>query len=274
MKRNILLVLLGAALVVLPVVMAGAGDEVMFAYSFEEGQTQAYKVKFSREIDAGFFTASMFADLSVTDKCIGVEDGKFKMEMVFDAVDASLSFGGNIQDAKISEALTGQAVFYTVDVNGEVEDIAAATFIENFEQLNEQLIKPVIESGYAYLPAAAISLGGTWNPDDEVEKTNEGLEIATTGEFLFKEMKEEMGRNCAYVEGSMENLISGSTQSPQGAATATGKGEGKFKLFFDPKTSTIVKLKGSMDFNMELQPDAGGDSIETIVGFTMEREIK
>jgi len=274
MKRNTLLVLLGAALLVLPTVMAGAGDEVMFAYSFEEGYKQAYKVKFSREIDAGFFTASMFADLSVTEKCVGVEEGKFNMEMVFDAVDASLSFGGNIQDAKISEALTGQSVFYTVDANGEVEDIKAATFIENFAQLSEQLITPVVESGYAYLPASAIALGGTWKPDEETETTDEGLEIATTGEFTFKEMKEEMGRHCAYVEGSMENLISGSTQSPQGSATADGKGEGKFKVFFDPKTGTIVKLKGSMDFNMELQPDAGGDAIQTLVGFTMEREIK
>ena len=274
MKKIILLALLGASLVLLPAVMAGAGDEVMFAYSFEEGQEQAYKVKYSREIDAGFFTASMFADLSVTEKCIGVEEGKFKMEMVFDAVDASLSFGGNIQDATISEALTGQSVFYTVDANGEVEDIRAATFIENFAQLSEQLIKPVIESGYAYLPARAILPGGTWSPDDKVETTDEGLEITVTGEFLFKEMKEEMGRNCAYVEGSTENLISGSAQTPQGAATAEGKGKGKFKFFFDPKTSIIVKLKGSMDFEMDLQPDAGGDPLETLVGFTMERELK
>jgi len=157
MKRNILLALLGAALIALPAAFAGAGDEVMFAYTFEEGYKQAYKVKFTREIDAGFFTASMFADLSVTEKCIGVEEGKFKMEMVFDEVDASLSFGGNIQDAKISEALTGQAVFYTVDANGEVEDISAATFIENFAQLSEQLVEPVIESGYAYLPAAEVA---------------------------------------------------------------------------------------------------------------------
>jgi len=274
MKRNILLALIGAAILALPAAYAGAGDEVMFAYSFEEGYKQAYKVKFTREIDAGFFTASMFADLSVTEKCIGVEDGKFKMEIVFDEVEASLSFGGNIQDAKISEALTGQAVFYTVDANGEVDDISAATFIENFAQLSEQLVEPVIESGYAYLPVAEVALGGTWNPDEETETTDEGLEIATTGEFTFKEMKEQSGRSCAYVEGKMENIISGSAQSPQGPATAEGKGEGKFKLFFDPSTRTIVKLKGSMDFNMDLRPDGGGDAISTVVGFTMEREVK
>lgn len=274
MKRLIAMTFLGVLLAALPSLDTVAGDDVTFAYAFEQGYEQAYKIKFNQETDMGFFAISMFADISVTEKCVAVEEGIFQMEIVFDEVDASVTMGGRMQDTGISEALTGQSVMFKLDANGEVDDIRAAGLIENFAQLRQQLIKPIIESGFPYLPGGGVSPGGKWSREKETDTTDQGLEITRWGDFEFKEMKEEKGRECALVKGAQNSSISGTMRVPQGAAEADGGGEGEFEFLFDPEAGIIVKLKGSMDINMDLVPEGGGDTIETVVGFTIEREIK
>lgn len=249
-----------------------AGDEVMFAYTFADGYEQAYKVKFSQEVDAGFMTMSIFADLEVTEKFIAAEEESFQMEMVFDKVDASLMMFDQMQDAPISENLTGKSVFFTVDRHGSVTDIKAADYIEGWDRIS-QIVEPVIEGGFAYLPNREVAMGGSWEPEAE-EDTGNDMTITHTGEIVFMKTAKEKGRECSYVEGKTQSVIGGTIDSGMGAANADGKGESEFEFYFDAANSIVVKMKQKTDVKMELTPEAGGDSFETVVNYSLEREIK
>jgi hypothetical protein len=248
-----------------------AGTGVHFAYDIKEGQTESFKVKFNQETDLGFFLMSSFVDMEVTETCVNVDEDGYLMEMTFDKVEASRMFQDKMSQDPIAAALIGQKIAYRVNRHGDVTDLKAAGYIEGWGQV-ERIIKPMVESGYSYLPDAEIDEGGEWGKDGETEKTGEDLEVTTVSNFKFKEMKEQKGRNCAKIVGRLENTIAGTTFTPQGNMSADGKGKGKFEMYFDPATSVIVKLKASMDIKMDLTPERG-DAVETTISYTLEREL-
>jgi len=80
-KRSRIIVSVALAAVLALVGGVVAGDEVYFGYKFDENFSQAYKVKFNQELDAGPFVMSFFADMKVTEKCIGAgaDEGTYLM---------------------------------------------------------------------------------------------------------------------------------------------------------------------------------------------------
>jgi hypothetical protein len=249
-----------------------AQDKVHFGYVVEEGFTESYKIKFNQDTDLGFFVMRVFVDMEVTEKCIGVDDTGFLMQVTFDKVESSQMYQEKMSETPLAANLTGNSVTYHVDRHGEVTDIKAVGYIEGWASA-EKIVEPVIESGYSYMPDEEVPKGGEWGKDAETEKTDQGMEVITTSVYTFKEMKEEKGRDCAKVEGKVENTITGQANTPQGPMTADGTGEGKFEMYFDPKTSRVVKVKTSMDIRMDLVPDSGGDPVETTITYSLEREI-
>ncbi len=271
MRRSVIIAV-AAILMVVAVSVAGADEPVLFAYVMEEGQAESFKVKFSQETDLGFFMLSFFVDMEVTERCIKADSVGYTMEMTFDKVEASRLFQEKMTQDPMSNNLTGARVTYRVDRHGEVTDIKATGYIEGWSQA-ERVIKPIIESGYAYLPDREVAAGGEWGKDAEIDTTDAGLEITTTSKFKFKETKKEKGRQCAKVEGRVQNIIGGETDTPQGLMAANGEGKGKFEIFFDVATHTVIKLKASMDIKMDLVPQSRGDTIETTISYSLQREI-
>ena len=105
-KSRVNSLILGVAVAVLSLVTAdtAADDGVHFVYEFSDGHTQQYKVNFKQEMFWGTFSQSAIIDMEVTEKCVGAtEDGGFKMEIVFDKVEASVMMFDRMQETGIGD---------------------------------------------------------------------------------------------------------------------------------------------------------------------------
>jgi hypothetical protein len=250
---------------------APADDAVMLKYNFKEGYSQDYKVKFTQEVFFGTFSRSVFADLEVTERCVGVsEDGKFMMEIVFNKVEASMMMFDKMQESQMGKQLTGQKVAFVVDKHGEVDEIKPVGYIESWQQM-ESDINAVVNGFYAYLPDKEVTKGESWENTDE--QNDDGMHITSQSEYTFKEMKEEKGRNCAQIKSETKTGIGGVNTTPMGEFQAEGEGEGESELYFDPSAGIIVKMKGKMDIKMDMTPVDGGDTVETTVSYQIEKEL-
>lgn len=271
-STRVLLTLLvaAAAILLLPGGTAADGSAV-FVYDFEEGHNQDYKVKFTQESFFGSFSSSVFADMEVTEKCVGVtEDGKFEMEVTFNKVEASMMWMEKMQESKMGEELTGQAIGFVVDKHGEVENIKALGYIEKWRQY-EDSIKQLVNGFYPYLPDKEISEGESWEDSDERDEN--GMHVTSNAKYTFKEMKEQMGRNCAKVEAEVQTGIGGVSSTQMGEYEAEGEGEGESEFYFDPADAIVVKIKEKIEIKMDMTPASGGDVVETTISFQVEREL-
>lgn len=261
-----------AVFVLLSMTGVAAGEDVHFGYRFTEGQTGNYKVKFSQELDFGGFAMSNFVDLEVTVKCVGASDSLYSMEMLFSKVEASRMMMENMQNDPNAEKLVGKSVAFTVDPHGDVNDVSPIGYVEGWDMMKAG-IEPIVENWYVFLPDKGLAEGQEWSESKEKEVQDNGMEVTTSAVYKFKEIKKEKGLDCARVEATVENILGGTNDTPQGTFAVDGIGEGKFELLFDSATATIVRLKGKVDMKMDLKPTAGGDAVETTVTFNIEREL-
>lgn len=253
-------------------VPAIAGESVRFSYLFRQGSEQAYKISFNQDIDAGAFTMNRFADFQVVEKCVAVSDSNSTMEMTFVKVESSRRFGETLQDDKMGTDLTGKKVRYTVNADGGVDNVTSVGYIEGWSKMT-QILTPVIESGYVFLPDTNIAVGNSWDRKNFTQKVGGGLSSVTSVEFLFKEMKKEKGRECARVTGNRHSTMAGKLQLGAKSADASGKSTGKFEFYFDPATSMIVKLKSKVEATIALTDDEG-QAHESTFSYNIEREIR
>lgn len=271
--RRLMVACLTLAAVFGGAVPAGAADDVRFAYAFEPGASNAYKAKFSQELDFGGFAMSVFVDMEYTEKCTAVEEESFAMEIKFDKVDATRSMFDKLEEFEMGTHLTGQTVAFVLHPTGKVEKLRAMGYVEGWDAMR-QVVESIVEAAYPHLPNESVAEGGEWEMDEDKEVTPQGIEVVTNASYAFKEMKEEGGRGCAYVEAKVESTMGGTATMPQGSFLADGTGKGKFEFYFDPAASVIVKLKGKMDVRTDLTPEDGGDTQEMSVGYSFERELR
>lgn len=269
--RYLTVLALVATVIAAPAV-TGADGGTHFAYDFSEGYVQQYKVNFKQEMFRGSFSWSAIVDLEVTEKCVGVSDeGAFEMEIVFDKVEASMMMFDKMRDSGIGESLTGQAVSFTVDKHGETNDVKAMGYIESWNQV-EQIVTELVNQFYVHLPAEDHSKGDKWEFTDE--KDEQGMNVTENWEYEFKEVKQEMGRECAKVQAEVEFGIGGISSTPGGDFKMDGGGDGKYEFFFDGSEGLVVKLKGAIEINSDMTPvDGKGDTNELTINYEISREL-
>ena len=268
------LVILGMVIAVLIATPTGvpAGDGVHFEYKFGEGYVQQYKVNFKQEMFWGSFSRSAIIDMEITEKCTGVtEEGLFQMELVFDKVEASIMMFDRMQDSAIGENLTGQAITFTVDKNGETNDVRAVGYIESWGQM-EQMVTEIANQFYVYLPAEDHGEGEEWERTDERDEN--GMNITENWVYKFDKMEEAKGRNCAKVKAKVEFGVGGVATTPGGDFNMDGEGDGEYEFLYDPAESQIVKMKGSIEVKSDMTPVSGtGDEIESTIVYEIQKEL-
>lgn len=250
----------------------GADEGVFLGYNFAEGHSQEYKVKLNYEVDYGGFAMSQMMDMEVTEKCVGVEEEKFLMEMVFNKVEAARMQFDNMVEDPTGESLTGQSVTFSVNKFGEAEDIKPTGYIEGWGQI-KPIIESVVESWFAYLPNETVAEGGGWTKEEEPE---EGATLVESGssKYKFEEVKKESGRECAKIVAESKTAISGKTPTQMGTMSVEGEAKGEVEFFFCMKSSTIVKYKAKFETKQDMTPEAGGDTTEMTINGSLERELK
>jgi hypothetical protein len=263
---------LAAAVLVSTPTSIPAEDGIHFVYQFKKGHVQQYKVNFKQQIFWGSFSRSAMIDMEVTEKCVDVtEDGLFEMELVFDKVEASIMMFDRMQDSGIGEGLTGQTITYTVDKNGETNDVRALGYIEVWNQI-EQMVTEIANQFYVYLPAEDRAEGEKWERTDE--RDEDGMNITANWEYEFDKFEEVKGRDCAKVKAEVEFGIGGIASTPGGDFNMEGEGDGDYEFFFDAAESMVVKMKGSMEVKSDMVPVSGsGDEVESTIIYEIEREL-
>ena len=251
--------------------LQASAQEVMFAYKFEAGTTQRYRVKLSQEISFGENSVSQIADLEVTLTCKSVADGKASMEMVFDKADMMKEMFGNQSADPMAEALAGHGVTFSVDAHGNVENVQQNGTYDGWDQIHP-FVEPIVKGWFVDLPDQAYAPGGAWDTTQN-KKSADGTDVKMTTHFKYKENKKEDDRNCASVTGDVESKATGKSVNPMGTYNVDGTGKGKVEYLFDPATQVIVKLKAKTNIDMNLTPAAGGDSVGTSVTYQLEREL-
>ena len=244
---------------------AQAAEEVLFAYAFEAGSSHRYRVKLNQEMDFSGASMGQIADFEVTVKCVSVTDGKAAMEMTFDKADMSRTMYGNMSGDPMAEAIVGKSVVYTVDAKGEVSDIKPSTYHEGWDQM-QPFVEPLVKNWYVPMPGKAYAPGGEWEHSKK-DKGAGGMDMATTAQFKFKEMKKEDDRNCASVVCDAVSALSGQSANAMGTFSVDGEGKGKIEFLFDPAAHLIARLKTKMGFEMQL------NDTPAIVTYQMEREL-
>lgn len=271
MKRVIGFAWSGSATIAVAVA-AWASQEVTFAYHFEPGISERYSVKLNQDVSMGQMAMSNIADMEVTVKCVAAKDGKFSMEMKFDKADVSTTMMGNTSANPVGEQITGQAIMFTADASGDVTDVTPVGAFDAWATA-QQLIKPMVEGWYPYLPNRAVAVGGTWEKAGEKEKDAGGTESTVNSTFKFREMKKEKGRDLAVVEQTVDMSVGGNSTTPMGAYTVAGSGKGKGEFSFDPTKARVVRLKGKIDVTMDMTPQSAGDPVKTVVTNQLERNL-
>jgi hypothetical protein len=254
------------------VAVPAVAEDVTFAYKFEPGSTERHRAKLNQEVTMGPMAVSNIADMEVTVKCVSGKDGKYAMEMTFDKVDVSMTMGSTTTANPMGAQLTGQTIAFTTDANGEVSDIKPAGSFAAWGSAR-QLVEPIIESWYPHLPNKAVPLGGEWKKEGDKKGSDSGMETDIDAAFKFKELKKEKGRDIAVVEQTMTAKVSGKTETPMGNYNVAGGGKGKGDFHFDPSKSRVVRLKGQIDLNMDMTPEAGGDPVQTVITNHVERQL-
>ncbi|HEX5131209.1 MAG TPA: hypothetical protein VFX92_01850 [Candidatus Krumholzibacteria bacterium] len=246
--------------------------DVMFAYGFAPGSSERYGVKMNQETDFGSGAMGQIADFEVTVKCISVADGKAAVTMTFDKVDISREMFGNIAPDASGEAIVGKTIACTVDASGEVTDIKPSPYFDGWEQV-QNMLEPIVEGWYLNMPGKTVAPGGTW---DSTRKDTGmgGMDVTSTGTFTFKEMKKEAGRECALVIADIATTLSGHMTNQMGDFEVAGNGKGKFDVYFDPASGTVIKLKGKTEVEANLSPSTGGDNAVTVnTTYQIERTL-
>ncbi len=247
-------------------------DDVMFAYKFEPGTTERYAVKLAQEVTMGEMALNNIADLEVTIKCVAAKDGKYSMELKFDKVDISMTMMGNTSTSPLGEQMTGQSIMFTADAGGDVSDVTPVGSFESWPTA-QSVVKPIVVNWYPHLPNKAVAVGGTWEKMGEKDKDPTGTETTTNATFKFKEVKKEKGHDVAVVEQVLDSVMGGTATTPMGVYTVAGTGKGKGEFSFDPAKARVVRVKGKMDVNMDMTPQASGDLVKTIVTNQLERTL-
>jgi len=246
-----------------------AGDGVMFGYSYKEGYSQSYKVTFSQEVDFGGFAQSQIVDLEVTEECVGVEDGKFLMRMVFNKVESSVMIMNQMQDNNAVSALTGQALRFKVDSHGEVEDIAPEGYIDGWQELS-RTVKPLVDGWFPYLPGKEIAVGEGWTRSQT--DTTSGMITSADASYTYQEKKKQDGRECARVGSSAKSKIGGTINTQIGAMKAEGGGKSDVEFYFDAESMTLVRVKFSGETRLDMTAD-NGNVTETTINIQVERKL-
>lgn len=246
-------------------------QEVVFAYGFNAGSSHRYRVKISQEIDFSGNAMGQIGDLEVTVKCLSVADGVASMEMVVDKADVSRQMFGNQAADPVGEMLIGHGVAFKVKAGGEVSDIAQSGYYDGWESI-QPFVEPLLKGWYLRLPEKAYPPGGEWEHTD-AEKGADGTDVKMTVRYKYKENKKQGGKDCAVVTGDITSEVTGTSISAMGTFKVDGGGKGKFEFLFDPAAGLTVKLKSTMTVDMDLTPAVGGDSVDTSVNYSMEREL-
>jgi hypothetical protein len=251
---------------------SAAAKEVTFAYRFEAGTKERYRVKLNQEIDMGGMAVTSLADMEVTLTCASGAEGKYVMEMKFDKVDVSMTMMGNTSQSAVGDQLTGQTVSFAVNENGDVDDIKPVGAFDAWATVR-QLVEPVLEEWYPHLPNRAVAVGGEWKQDGEKKESSSGTSTVTNATYKFKEMRQDKGRDVAVVEQVLATTIGGTSTTPAGLYSVAGSGRGKFQVLYDPAKSRVSEVKGKIDISMDMTPQGGGDTVQTAVTNHLERSF-
>jgi hypothetical protein len=265
-------VLTAAALATAMTTLATAAGEVTFAYKFEPGKSDKYRLKINVDMEMMGMQASQMADMTVTVACTAKKGEGYAMTLTFDKVDASNNMSGNMTADPTAVKMVGKSVNFTVDSHGGVTDIGPGPNFDAWPEV-QSVVEPVLRNWYVYLPASAVKVGGTWKRENFRDKSSAGAEYVSNENFKFREMKKGKGRDIAMVDEDVTTEIGGSTQTPMGMFNLSGTGKGKFEFQFDPASTAIRFLKGSMESNIDMTPQTGGEPMKTAVSNTMEREL-
>lgn len=260
--------MLAVALAAAPAV----AQEVTFAYDFKPGSVERHRVKLNQEADIGGMTMSHMADMQVSLKCVSGAEGKYTMEMTFDKVDVSSTMYGSATVSPMGEQLTGQVVTFDVDAGGNVSNIAPVGSFEGWDA-SKQLVEPLVDDWYPYLPSQAVAAGASWKKEGETKTVAGGAQTVTNSTYTFKAMKKEKGGDVAVVDVAPDTKASGTAATPAGIYAVTGGGKGKFEVLFDPAKKRVVKVKGKWNLSMNMTPQDDGDVVEAVYGSNFEREL-
>jgi len=267
-KLTIILAVLG----LFAAAVAIAADGVTFAYKFEAGSSQRYRVHMNIETDFGGALMSQLADMEVTLKCVTPGEAVNAMEMVIDKAEMSRAMFGNNEVNPEAAQLVGKSVVFNVDVHGKVTDIKPGINFSNWDT-QRSMIEPIIENWFVYLPGSSVAAGGEWKKENDKDKES-GMEMTTNSVFKFKSMKKEKERDCAVIESATTTDMGGTVTNPMGQMTVDGEGKGKYEFLFDPASGVVVRMKGQTDVEMEMTPvGKAGDPVQTVIGIKIEREL-
>jgi len=251
--------------------LASAAKDVTFGYRFEPGKAQKYQLKMNTEMEMTGMEASQVADMQVTVTCASAKGDAYTMNLVFDKVEASNVIGGNMQADPTAAQMTGESVSFTVDSHGEVSAVTPGPGFEAWAQV-QQVIEPTLKNWYVFLPDKAVPVGGDWKRENYRDKSA-GTEYVSNENFKFREMKKDKGQDTATVDQDVTTQIGGTTQTPVGIYNLAGTGKGKFEFQFDPARGVITYYKGSMQTDINMTPQSGGDPMKTSVVNHIERQL-
>ena len=251
---------------------AGAAGEVMFAYKFEPGKAQRYRLKLNTQMALSGMEVSQVADMTVAVTCASHDKGVYTMNLVFEKVDASNVLAGNKTPDPNAAGMVGKTVIFTVDEKGAVSGITPGPGFDSWTTV-QQVVEPILKSWYVYMPASNIAPGGKWQREGYRDKAASGTEYVTNEHFTFRANGKEKGRDVALVDHDVTTTVGGVSESPYGTYKLAGTGKGKFEFAYHATTRTITRLTGDMETKIDMTPQSGGEAMKTTIANHIEREL-
>ncbi|HET6348556.1 MAG TPA: hypothetical protein VFH88_05670 [Candidatus Krumholzibacteria bacterium] len=252
--------------------VAGAAGDVNFGYKFKVGGAEKYHLLINTEMEMTGMKASQIADMTVTVTCVSSKPGAYAMNMTFDNVETTNTISGSSQPDPSAEQMIGKSVLFTVDEHGTVSNVAPGPDFEAWASV-QRVVEPTLKNWYVFMPDKAVAAGSGWKRDNYRDTSVAGSEYVTNEKYTFRETKDEGGASLAVVDQDVTTKVGGTTQTPMGNFDIAGTGSGKFEFYFDAGRGVITHYKGSMQTDINMTPQSGGDAMKTSVTNHIEREL-
>ena len=242
---------LGAIIVLLPIVWSGCGERsVKLKLKFNEGDEYKYQLTQDSKTTTEFMGKKMempsSTEITLTQKVEKVDQGIGELTITYDSFNMEMNVGGKQIPSNMGKSMVGKTEKMKLSENGEILEPKGIKSMVALQGLGSD-INSMFFSLYPQFPERALKVGDSWTQKQEVPQSQMGLVIETIYTLTRKE--EKNGHKCVVIDYTVSLTMQGGEEQKM---KIEGSGEGKGTTYFAYEKGLLIGSDVEMDLKMAI----------------------
>ena len=242
---------LGAIIVLLPIVWSGCGERsVKLKLKFNEGDEYKYQLTQDSKTTTEFMGKKMempsSTEITLTQKVEKVDQGIGELTITYDSFNMEMNVGGKQIPSNMGKSMVGKTEKMKLSENGEILEPQGIKSMVALQGLGSD-INSMFFSLYPQFPERALKVGDSWTQKQEIPQSQMGLVIETLYTLTRKE--ERNGYKCVVIDYTVSMDLQGGGEEKM---KIEGSGEGKGTTYFAYEKGLLIGSDVEMDLKMAI----------------------